>query len=320
MANLQDLKKFDLNLLVIFECIYLHRSVSKAAEALFLTPSAISQSLQRLRNQLNDPLFVRSGKGITPTTVGTNLHHYLEDNLNQLEQTINMMQGAPLRKNFVLYCPPSLAADHLPALVSAFREHYDFELEHYDTTLASETAEDLLAYRKADLIIGMTPIVSHSVICKHCFSEETVLVCGENHLRLGERADAAALAQEKFTLFNGTEEGQKHFHVKSSELIGERQIAFTSNSPSSIMAVIGKTDFVGILPASTLRRYRSVFRLRPVALNINLPQIDYYLIYNRSSLTNASFVSFVSRIEQHFLHDVPAALKQDAASPDQPTL
>ncbi|CCJ87784.1 Putative LysR-family transcriptional regulator YbdO [Cronobacter dublinensis 582] len=108
--------------------------------------------------------------------------------------------------------------------------------------------------------------------------------------------------------------------MKSSELIGERQIAFTSNSPSSIMAVIGKTDFVGILPASTLRRYRSVFRLRPVALNIDLPQIDYYLIYNRSSLTNASFVSFVSRIEQHFLHDVPAALKQDAASPDQPTL
>ncbi|MDQ9184361.1 hypothetical protein QBS63_21180, partial [Cronobacter sakazakii] len=32
---------------------------------------------KRLRNQLNDPLFVRSGKGITPTTVGTNLHHYL---------------------------------------------------------------------------------------------------------------------------------------------------------------------------------------------------------------------------------------------------
>jgi DNA-binding transcriptional LysR family regulator len=30
--------------------------------ALFITPSAVSQSLQRLRQQLNDPLFVRSGK------------------------------------------------------------------------------------------------------------------------------------------------------------------------------------------------------------------------------------------------------------------
>ncbi|HBL9083715.1 TPA: LysR family transcriptional regulator, partial [Enterobacter hormaechei] len=55
MANLYDLKKFDLNLLVIFECIYQHLSISRAAETLYITPSAVSQSLQRLRGQLNDP-------------------------------------------------------------------------------------------------------------------------------------------------------------------------------------------------------------------------------------------------------------------------
>ena len=43
MANLYDLKKFDLNLLVIFECIYQHLSISKAAAMLFITPSAVSQ-------------------------------------------------------------------------------------------------------------------------------------------------------------------------------------------------------------------------------------------------------------------------------------
>ncbi|EPN5697991.1 LysR substrate-binding domain-containing protein, partial [Cronobacter sakazakii] len=121
-------------------------------------------------------------------------------------------------------------------------------------------------------------------------------------------------------LFNGTAEGQKQFHVKSAELFGERQIAFTSNSISSIMAVIGSTDFVGILPAPVLRRYRQLFGLRPVKLNFSLPQYDYYLIYNRSSLTNASFVSFVSLIEQHFLRDVPQAQSRSTASPDQPTL
>jgi len=41
MANLYDLKKFDLNLLVIFECIYQHLSISKAAESLYITPSAV---------------------------------------------------------------------------------------------------------------------------------------------------------------------------------------------------------------------------------------------------------------------------------------
>jgi predicted DNA-binding protein YlxM (UPF0122 family) len=78
MANLYGLKKFDLNLLVIFECIYQHLSISRAAETLFITPSAVSQSLQRLRTQLNDPLFIRSGKGITPTQTSVNLHYLLE--------------------------------------------------------------------------------------------------------------------------------------------------------------------------------------------------------------------------------------------------
>ncbi|STQ13380.1 LysR family transcriptional regulator [Enterobacter cloacae] len=70
MANLYDLKKFDLNLLVIFECIYQHLSISKAAETLYITPSAVSQSLQRLRNQLNDRCLSVREKGSLPPPLG----------------------------------------------------------------------------------------------------------------------------------------------------------------------------------------------------------------------------------------------------------
>lgn len=82
------LEKFDLNLLVIFECIYQHLSISKAAESLYITPSAVSQSLQRLRAQFNDPLFIRSGKGIAPTTTGLNLHHHLEKTSKALNKQL----------------------------------------------------------------------------------------------------------------------------------------------------------------------------------------------------------------------------------------
>lgn len=90
---------------MIFECIYQHLSISKAATTLYITPSAVSQSLQRLRTQFNDPLFIRSGKGITPTVTGVNLHHHLEQNLNNLEQTINIMHGSSLKKKFIIYSP-----------------------------------------------------------------------------------------------------------------------------------------------------------------------------------------------------------------------
>ncbi len=59
MANLYDLKKFALTLLVIFECIYQHLSLTKAALSLNFTPSAVPQPLQRLRPNITDNLFIR---------------------------------------------------------------------------------------------------------------------------------------------------------------------------------------------------------------------------------------------------------------------
>ncbi|VFS84906.1 HTH-type transcriptional regulator LeuO [Kluyvera cryocrescens] len=132
MANLYDLKRFDLNLLVIFECIYQHLSISKAAEMLFITPSAVSQSLQRLRTQLNDPLFVRSGKGITPTTVATNLHQHLSKNLNQLEQTINMMGSVELEKKVCDLRPRAQFYSRLADFMNALLAEPDLQIEYHD--------------------------------------------------------------------------------------------------------------------------------------------------------------------------------------------
>ena len=151
MANLYDLKKFDLNLLVIFECIYQHLSISKAAESLYITPSAVSQSLQRLRAQFNDPLFIRSGKGIAPTTTGLNLHHHLEKNLRGLEQTINIVNKSKLKKNFIIYGPQLISCTNNNMLIRCLRQDTSIDIECHDILLSAENAEELLVQRKTDL-------------------------------------------------------------------------------------------------------------------------------------------------------------------------
>ncbi|KME99765.1 hypothetical protein SM17_00454 [Klebsiella pneumoniae] len=145
MANLYDLKKFDLNLLVIFECIYQHLSISKAAAMLFITPSAVSQSLQRLRQQLNDPLFVRVGKGMTPTTACVNLHYHLQQNLEQLEKTINLNNRSELRKRIVIYGPPLFCSVNSHVMINQLCHQANLQIEHHNLT-TTESAEELLAY------------------------------------------------------------------------------------------------------------------------------------------------------------------------------
>ena len=67
MLNQIDLSRTDLNLLVLFETVLREQHVGRAALALNLSPSAVSHGLGRLRRLLNDPLFLRTPRGVIPT-------------------------------------------------------------------------------------------------------------------------------------------------------------------------------------------------------------------------------------------------------------
>lgn len=66
-------KNFDLNLLVVFDAVYREGNLTRASEALSITQPAVSNALHRLRQQFDDPLFVRSGKEMVPTPTARNM-------------------------------------------------------------------------------------------------------------------------------------------------------------------------------------------------------------------------------------------------------
>ncbi|EAW9309496.1 LysR family transcriptional regulator [Salmonella enterica] len=298
MANLYDLKKFDLNLLVIFECIYQHLSISKAAETLYITPSAVSQSLQRLRTQFNDPLFIRSGKGITPTVTGINLHYHLENNLNSLEQTINIMNQSSLKKRFIIYSPQILISKQLLGLVKHIRRDPLVEIEHHDILTAEEPLADLLAYRKADIVFSMSPISNRSIVCTPLYMVECVLVCSENHPRLRESASVEELMQEAFTqLIADDDAAVKEHQTFLDHVLAERTIGFRSKSLITIANAISVTDLIGFLPKFVVAYYQpTTVKLREVSTPISIPATPLYLMYNRASMNNSGFAELIESV------------------------
>lgn len=67
MMNDAVLRKIDLNLLLAFSVLMEERNVSRAAERLLVGQPGLSAALKRLREALDDELFVRVGRGIEPT-------------------------------------------------------------------------------------------------------------------------------------------------------------------------------------------------------------------------------------------------------------
>lgn len=80
----QKLTRIDLNLLIALSVLLNERSVSKAAEALYITQPAMSKTLNRLRELFDDPLFSRSSSGLIPSAKALELAKKLPSLLNQV--------------------------------------------------------------------------------------------------------------------------------------------------------------------------------------------------------------------------------------------
>ncbi len=84
---MQDpLSRIDLNLLVALQVLMQEKNVTRSAERLFVTQPAMSKTLNRLRNLLDDELFVRSSHGLTPTPKTLELEKPVNNILNQLTE------------------------------------------------------------------------------------------------------------------------------------------------------------------------------------------------------------------------------------------
>ena len=81
-----NLRSLDLNLLLIFDSIYAERSISKAAQKLHLSQPTVSNALARLRERLQDPLFERSARSMTPTARAKALAKPIRQALDALER------------------------------------------------------------------------------------------------------------------------------------------------------------------------------------------------------------------------------------------
>src|SRR5215510_145976 len=88
MLNSIDLAKADLNLFVLFEAVLHEQHVGRAADRLNLTPSAVSHGLGRLRRLLNDPLFLKTPKGVVPTARAAQLSAPIADILARARSVI----------------------------------------------------------------------------------------------------------------------------------------------------------------------------------------------------------------------------------------
>jgi len=136
------LRELDANLIVILDALLLEASVTKAAERLGRSPSAVSHALARLREIFGDPLFVRAGQRLVPTSHATQIAptvHIIVSGLEGLLHRQHQFDPAQQQREFRIACPDNLEL----TMVSALRAEL------------AETAQGIMLTRRTGLGCGV---------------------------------------------------------------------------------------------------------------------------------------------------------------------
>jgi DNA-binding transcriptional LysR family regulator len=119
-----NLRRLDLNLLVIFDALMSERSVTRAARRIALSQPAFSNALSRLRQFLDDDLFIRGPEGMLPTPRALELAPHVRMALTTLETSLDRSDFAPATatRTFTLQTNDYLVSTVMPALMRHLAE------------------------------------------------------------------------------------------------------------------------------------------------------------------------------------------------------
>lgn len=183
----------DLNLLVALELLLDERSVRGAARRAGVSPSAMSHTLARLRDVLDDEVLVRAGRSMVPTPRALALEAPVKAMLVQAREVLvdrTDFDPGRLRRGFRLVCTDHVTAVLLSRAEALLREEAP-GVDLVVTPVTSQTMEDLRRGR-VDVAIGVFPEASPEVRVRRLFGDRFVTVCRPGHPRLGA-ADGLSL-------------------------------------------------------------------------------------------------------------------------------
>lgn len=178
------------------------KNFTRAAAELHLSQSALSRSIQKLEDQLGQPLFERKPRDVVLTVVGELLLERANEILKLVEDTFSELSEAGRRARIRLGAIPTIAPYFLPGLLGSFAEKHS----GVSVIVQEDTTESLIkrcTHGEIDLAIVALPLNAKSIEVEPLFSEELLLVAPVGHpLATVKNLTIQAMAGYPFVMLN----------------------------------------------------------------------------------------------------------------------
>ena len=170
-----------LELYKVFKEVAEAGNITAAAQALFISQSAVSQSIKQLEGELQTRLFARNSRGVSLTAEGRMLYEYVRTAMDLLETgEIKLSQTRELQMGeLVIGASDTVTSQFLLPFLDGF--HRDYPGVHIQIISGrSGKVLDLLRSGKVDIAFASTPD-DPSLEAVPCFSTHNIFVAGADY-------------------------------------------------------------------------------------------------------------------------------------------
>jgi len=204
MEVIRDVDGMELSQLRTFRVVAETLNFTRAAERLNLTQSAVSHQIRALEDELGEPLFIRSKRGVRLSEAGRLVH----DDAARLLDLAEAMKERVARRTQALAGRVRAAAAtqafvHLfaPLFEAFMRAHPGVELTFRTTVSTDQTVADILS-GSADVGFASLAVYSPALRVSQLFEDELMVVVAPGHPLAGQgEATVEQLAGARFILF-----------------------------------------------------------------------------------------------------------------------
>ncbi|MES3003657.1 MAG: LysR family transcriptional regulator [Pseudomonadota bacterium] len=278
-----DIRKVDLNLLVIFDAMARLRSVNRAAEAVGLSQPATSGALARLRTVFDDALFVRAGSQMEPTPRALELapaiHRVVETISTEILQQAQF-DPARAQRSFTIVTPDIGEVAFIPGVLRRVRQ----EAPHVHLRTISmprNAAAQALESGTAELAVGFYPDLRKAGFFQQALFKTSYacIACARNAAAPARVTMKQYLAARHVVV---RPDGREHMLDKYLQDKGwEREVSLELSHFMSLLAILPGTDLLATVPqdiATVLERHVPIKR---IDLPFKPPQIDVLQFWHR---------------------------------------
>lgn len=261
------------------------QNFTRAAEQLYITPSALSKAVHNLENELGFPLFEKHGRNVYLTRFGKTFYEYvvkantdLEDGLAQVQKELGLCTGRIFLSAIYTMC-----AEYLPPRIKEFKKLYPDVAISFEYAITSKILEHILS-GTSDLGFcgdyGLESAEFADIEHQLIRVEELVMIASADHWLAGENfVDVNKLKDESFIIYKNVNSGISYNFWPLFKDVGfTPRIAFEVNDDHSILGLVASGLGVALVADNPSMRHEGIVMKR---FQRNPPTRNQYMVWKK---------------------------------------